>query len=163
MKTTIRIGDIYSVKMDGNTKKYFQFVAVDFTQLNSAVIRAFKTIYSIDATPELSEIIKGDIDFYVHCSIKIGIKLQFWEKVGNISDVGKVDVLFRHTNDFVKRLQDEPVKISSNWYVWKVNENIRQIGKLEGPYKNSFVGLVINPYGIIELLKGNKYPPDYPD
>jgi hypothetical protein len=27
----------------------------------------------------------------------------------------------------------------------------------------AYVGLVINPKGIVELLKGNKYPENYPE
>lgn len=157
------LGDVFSVKLDDNTKKYIQYVATDLTQLNSDVIRAFKKTYSINATPDLSEIVKGEVEFYAHCVTKWGIKLNLWEKIGNIADIGKVEVLFRDTNDYGSKPDIEPIKISSNWYVWKINEDFKHIGKLEGNYKESFIGIVVNPHGIIELLKGKKYPINYPD
>lgn len=158
-----RFGDIFSVKIDDHTKKYFQYVANDLTQLNSDVIRAFKKAYRVEETPVLSDVISDDIDFYAHCVTSLGIKLGFWEKVGNIADVEIVNVFFKGTNDYGGKLGEEPIRVSSNWYVWKINEDFIRIGKLEGIYKDSFAGLVINPKGIIELLRGNKYPINYPD
>ena len=157
------LGDVFSVKLDDNTKKYIQYVATDLTQLNSDVIRAFKKTYSINATPDLSEIVKGEVEFYAHCVTKWGIKLNLWEKIGNIADIGKVEVLFRDTNDYGSKPDIEPIKISSNWYVWSINGEFKHIGKLEGIYKDSYAGIIINPQGIIELLKGNIYPINYPD
>lgn len=162
-KANTKIGDVFSVKLDNNTKKYIQYVANDLTQLNSDVIRAFKKAYPINAMPDLSEVVKGEEEFYAHCVTQWGIKLNLWEKVGNISDIGKVEVLFRDTNDYGSKPGAEPVKVSSNWYVWKINEDFKHIGKIGDKYKNSFVGVVINPHGIVELLKGNKYPVNYPD
>jgi hypothetical protein len=162
-RANTKIGDVFSVKLEDNCKKYFQLIAFDLTQLNSDVIRAFKTVYPINTTPDLSEVVIGEVEFYAHCVTKWGIKLGYWEKVGNIVDVGRCDVLFRDTNDYGSKLGIEPIKISSNWYVWKINEKFEHIGKLEGIYKDSFIGIIINPQGIIELLKGNKYPVNYPD
>jgi len=162
IRANTKIGDIFSVKLDDNNKKYIQYVAKDLTQLNSDVIRAFKKVYSIESTPDLLEIVKGEVEFYAHCVTKWGVKLKLWEKVGNIDDIGKVEVFFRATNDYGIKLGDKSIKISSNWHIWKINENFIRIGKLDDQYKNSFVGLVFNPKGIIELLKGEKYPSNYP-
>ena len=41
-RISTKIGDVFSVKVDENNKKYFQLVAFDLTQLNSNAIRAFK-------------------------------------------------------------------------------------------------------------------------
>jgi hypothetical protein len=43
-RTVSTIGDVFSVPLGDGHKKYFQYVANDVTQLNSDVIRAFKTI-----------------------------------------------------------------------------------------------------------------------
>jgi len=59
IRTNTKLGDIFSVNVTENTKKYFQYIANDLTQLNSDVIRAFKKEYSINDKPELSEITKG--------------------------------------------------------------------------------------------------------
>lgn len=37
-----KIGDVFEVKIDETSKKYFQYIANDMTQLNSDVIRGFK-------------------------------------------------------------------------------------------------------------------------
>jgi hypothetical protein len=45
-RISTKIGDVFSAKIDGNTKKYFQLIAFDLTQLNSDVIRGFKKVYT---------------------------------------------------------------------------------------------------------------------
>ena len=164
-RTNTKIGDVFFVKIDNNNKKYFQLVAFDSTQLNSDVIRAFKKVYSLDENPELSVIINDEVSFYTHCVTKFGLKMGLWEVVGNISEIGDFSqVVFRDTNDYGTRPGIDPIKISSNWHVWKINDNnFTLVGKLEGENRNSFIGLVMNPVGIVEMLKGNKYLTNYPD
>ncbi len=85
-KTNTKIGDVFSVKIDGSSKKYFQLVAFDLTQLNSDVIRAFKIMYPLNANPDLSEIVNGEVEFYAHCVTKLVLKMNYWEGVGNIAN-----------------------------------------------------------------------------
>lgn len=160
-----KLGDIFSVKIDNNNKKYFQLVAVDSTQLNSDVIRAFNKTYTLSENPELFEIVNDEVEFFAHCVTKLGLKMNLWEKVGNTQDIGNTDeILFRDTNDYGVKSGEEPIKVSNNWYVWRINDKkFTQVGKLEGKNRNAEIGIIINPLGIIELLKGNKYPVYYPD
>lgn len=164
-RANTKIGDVFSVKVDDNSKKYFQYIVSDLTQLNSDVIRAFKKVYPINTNPDLSEIVSGEVEFYAHCVTKLGLKMNLWEKAGNISDVGKTDhILFRDTNDYGSKVGEEPIRVSNKWYVWRINDkDFTRVGKLEGENRKSYIGIVINPLGIIELLKGNKYPVNYPD
>jgi hypothetical protein len=37
---------------------------------------------------------KSEVEFCAHCVLKWGIELGYWEKVGKVADVGKVEVLF---------------------------------------------------------------------
>lgn len=163
-RANTKVGDVFSVKLDGYTKKFFQYIVNDLTQLNSDVIRAFKKVYSLDAKPDLSEIVIDEVDFYAHCVTKIGVKMGLWEKIGNVQYEGQLNgVLFRDSNDYGHRQGDEPITISQNWHVWKVNDDeFTKVGKLEGDNRRAYVGLVFNPLGIVELLKGNKYPINYP-
>jgi hypothetical protein len=163
-RSNTKIGDVFSVKIDDNNVKYFQYIISDLTQLNSDVIRAFKKAYPLSANPDLSEIVKDKVAFYAHCVTKLGLKMLLWESVGNISEIGNTtDILFRDSNDYGAKLGEEPIKISQNWYVWRINDlDFTFVGKLEGENRRSYIGLVINPLGIIELLKGNKYPVNYP-
>jgi hypothetical protein len=153
-RVNTKIGDVFSVKLDNCSKKYFQLVIFDLTQLNSDVIRAFKRKYPIDANPHLSEIITGEVEFYAHCVTKLGIKLGYWEKAGNIAEVGKTDhILFRDSGDY----GNPQVKISENWRLWKINEEQKFVGKLEGENQKAEIGLVINPESITHRMKTGEY------
>ncbi|MBI5326538.1 MAG: hypothetical protein HZB41_14905 [Ignavibacteriae bacterium] len=164
-KIITKIGDIYSVNIDDKYKKYIQYVANDLLQLNSDVIRAFNRSYEINEDPDLTLIVKDEVDFYAHCILDIGLNLGYWNKIGNISDVGDFNrIIFRDTVDYGHKFGEEPKKLSFNWHVWKIKDkSFLKVGRLEEKYKNSFIGLVINPLGIIEMLKGHKYPINYPD
>lgn len=160
-RVNTKIGDVFLVKIDDNSKKYFQYIISDLTQLNSDVIRAFKKVYPINANFDLSEIISGEVEFYAHCVTKIGVKMGFWEKVGNVQDVGRTDhILFRDTNDF----GTTSIKVSHDWWVWKINEEQKRVGKLTGNNQKAEIGLVFNPKSILYRLKNGEYEPtrNYP-
>lgn len=164
-RVVTKIGDVFSVNLDENTKKYFQLIAFDLTQLNSDVIRAFGKTYSINDNPELSDIINDDIDFYAHCVTKLGVKLGLWNQVGNLKTVGDIkDILFRDTNDYGMKVNGKPLGFSDKWYIWRIGDrDFTRVGKLTGVNRKAEIGIVINPLGIIEKMKGNKYPINYPD
>lgn len=164
-RISIKKGDVFFVKIDDTSKRYFQYITNDLKQLNSDVIRVFKTIYPLDENPDLSEIIKDEIFFYAHCVVKFGAKLSYWEKVGNITDVGTFDhILFRDTNDYGTINGEEPIKISNNWYIWRINDLVfEKVGKLEGEYRKAEIGMVINPASIVYRVRTGIYDfPFYP-
>lgn len=157
-RANTKIGDVFSVKIDDNSQKYFQYIVSDLTQLNSDVIRAFKKVYPIDANPDLHEIVKGEVDFYAHCITKLGIKMGYWERIGNIDDVGELNVLFRSCRD-----RAQQVKVSQDWWVWKVNEDQKQVGKLLGENQKSEIGSVIPPDSIVYRMQTGRYDFVYPE
>lgn len=163
-RVNTKIGDIFSVKIDDHNKKYFQYVVSDLSQLNSDVIRAFKQIYPINANPDLSEIVNGEVEFYAHCVTKLGLKMGYWENIGNNDNTGNVvTVLFRDTNDYGS-MPNEQVKVSNNWYVWRVNDNnFTQVGKLEGESQRAEIGIVISPDSIVYRMKTGVYDFVYPE
>jgi len=164
-KTVVtNIGDIFSVTL-GDKKKYFQLIARDLTQLNSDVIRAFRTAYPITANPSPSEIIKGEVDFYAHCVTKWGVQLGYWEKIGHCDNVGRLEhILFRDTNDYGRNPAAERVKLSNNWHVWRIgDERFTDVGKLKGENRQAEIGLVINPESIVYRMRTGEYDfPFYP-
>ncbi|MDT3738619.1 MAG: hypothetical protein RO257_03855 [Candidatus Kapabacteria bacterium] len=165
MNKRIRIGDIFSVKISENKKKFFQLIAYDLLQLNSDVIRAFKKEYPIDVIPEFSVLIIEEVEFYAHCIIKFGIKLNCWEKIGNILEVGKTEnIIFRATNDYGHKQGEEPIRVSKSWYVWRINDNdFTEIGKLEGENRKAEIGIVFDTYSIVHRMKTGQYGGFYPD
>ena len=154
-----RIGDIFSVALDDKNKKYFQYVADDLTQLNSYVIRCFKKKYPIDETADLREVVKDEVEFFAHVILKFGIKLKVWEKVGSVSEIGKVEALFRDSNDY----GNPAIKVSNNWYVWKINEPFKKVGRLEGENRKAEIGIVVSPACILQRMRLGRYTFVYPD
>lgn len=153
-KINTKIGDVFSVMIDDNNKKYFQLIAYDLTQLNSDVIRAFKKKYPVGSNQELMEILNDEIEFYAHCVTKLGIKMGYWEKIGNVSNVGEINhILFRDTADY----GNPQIKISQDWWVWKINEEQRRVGTLVGENQKAEIGLVINPESIVYRMRTGEY------
>lgn len=159
-----KIGDVFSVKVDNENKKYFQLVAFDLTQLNSDVIRAFRKAYPLNVNPDLSEIVNGEVEFYAHCVTKFGMKMKLWEKIDNTKEIGNIEqILFRDTNDSGSKVGEERIKISQNWYIWHINdENFIRVGKLEGENRKAEIGIVVNPYDIVDRMKTGEYQFFYP-
>lgn len=155
-----KIGDIFSVKIDEFNQKFFQYITNDLTQLNSDVIRVFKCIYPLNVKINLSEVIAGDVDFYAHCVIKLGIELEYWRWIGNVGNVGDFShVWFRDTDDF----GNPDVKISRKWWVWKINQDEKYVGELKGIYQQAEIGVVMNPEGIVNRIITGKYGNVYPE
>lgn len=159
-----KIGDVFSVKLDSDNKKYFQLIAYDLTMLNSDVIRAFKPEFPLNANPKLSDIVTSEVDFYAHCFTKFGLKMNLWDKVGSSKDIGCLDgILFRDTNDCGHKVGEKRIEISDKWYVWRINdEKFTRVGKLEGENRNAEIGVVVNPYDIVNRIKTGKYNFFYP-
>ncbi len=163
MRQRTRIGDVFAVKVDAATKKYFQYIVSDLTQLNSDVIRAFKEKYPIDSTPDLLDIVQGEVEFYAHCVTKLGLKLGYWERVGNVDVVGSVDhILFRGTSDAGWKPGEE-VLVSHKWYVWRVNDpEFTRVGRLEGDNRRAEIGVVFSPDNIFNRMQTGRYLLVYP-
>ena len=108
-RVVTRIGNIFSIEIDGEYKCYFQYIANDKTQLNSSVIRMFKKRYMLKENPSMDEIVRDDISFYAHTILKVGIERGIWSKVGTCKDIGD-------TENICFKLYD-----GSRWYGWKIN------------------------------------------
>ena len=163
-RANTKIGDVFSVKVGESKRKYFQLIAFDLRQLNSDVIKVFKKVYPINSNPDLSEIVNGEVEFYAHCVTKLGLKMGYWEGVGNIANTGNTtSILFRDTNDYGSK-PGEQIKISHKWYVWKINDNdFTRVGKLEGENRKAEIGIVINPNSIVHRMQTGKYDFVYPE
>lgn len=159
----IKEGDVFSVVTDQYHKRYFQFIGYDQTELNTQVIRVFKTNYPLDSFPDLASVVVDKVDFYAHVILRLGLFMKLWQKIGNVSLEGQADILFRIVDvDMENRLLG-PVAVSNNWYIWQMNKPVKYIGKLQGENRKAELGLVISPYALIERMKTGKYPFSYPD
>ncbi len=159
-RVSVKIGDVFSVRLQNNELKFFQYIAVDKNQLDSEVIRAFKHAYLIVETPDMLTIIKDEVDFHAHVMLKLGVKLGYWNKVGNCNIKGDLsEVMFRDTNDYGK----PEIKISQRWWVWKIGGQPKYIGKLKNKNKQAEIGIIVTPPDIIERMQVGKYSFIYPD
>lgn len=163
-RANTKIGDVFSVVLRSNKKGYFQLIAFDSTQMNSDVIRVFKDTYPISATPTLPEVISSEVEFYAHCVTKFGLSLKLWEKIGNSAEIGDTkSILFRDTNDYGLKIGEQPIKISKRWYVWELNQDFKNVGLLSGQNRKAEIGIIVNPYDIIDRMETGKYNFMYPD
>lgn len=153
-----RVGDIFSIPIDESDVKYFQYIANDASQLNTDVIKIFKKKYSVKSSYNLQELISGETDFYAHVILEFGTKLQYWVRVGNIPIIDETEILFRDSSDY----GNPDIKISYNWWVWKINEPQRFVGTLEGENQNAEIGIVIAPDSIVCRIKTGNYDFVYP-
>lgn len=159
-----KIGDIFSVDLEHGTKKYFQLIAYDQTQLNSDVIRAFKTEYPCGPHPDISDIVHGEVEFYAHCVTRWGVKMDLWTKVGKSTELGDISkILFRDSRDYGAKVGEETIKISQNWCVWHINDDqFTYVGELEGENRKAEIEVVVNPFDIVKRIKTGYYDFVYP-
>lgn len=146
-----KVGDVFSVSIDGKYKKYLQYIVSDLTQLNSDVVRVFKELYPLAAEPDLVDVVKGEIEFYAHCVTSVGVKRGLWEKVGNIKDVGEINyILFKMKKDFFNSENQD------DWEVWNINNPPFRVNTQDEAFKRAYLGLVFQPERIVYRLRNGK-------
>lgn len=158
---TPKIGDIYEVPLENGIKGYVQYIANDMTQLNSDVIRVFKRREPGDATPDLNEVINGEVEFYAHVTgMEFGEKDGSWKKIGHNDNVGDLKLpFFKSTRD----TGNTSIKVSNQWYVWRINEPTEYVGKLEGENVNADIGSALPPAWVVQRMNTGKYQFFYHD
>lgn len=159
---TSKKGDIFSVQLSGNRKKFFQYIDNDSKQFDSDVIRAFKKEYSCAYNPEMAEIVNDEIDFYAHCFIKKGLYTEAWKYSGHYPFEGVYDVLFKSTTDYGRTIDGKPITVSKNWDVWKVNNHHFNVGALEGDFRKAEIGIIVIVQDIIDRMETGEYQFFYP-
>ena len=116
-------GDVYEIKIDNTSKRYMQFIGLDWNQLNSCTFRVYKRIYPIDATPTLEEILNDTPDFYVHSYASGGIKDGVWSLAYRCKDVGDISgIKFRTAHDF--RPNGVSLDFYKEWRLWTFSEEV---------------------------------------
>lgn len=145
-----KIGDIFCVPLNGNRKRYFQYIANDLHQLNSSTIRVFKSDFPLDSNPSMNEIVADEVEFYSHTVLKFGIQDGLWQKVGKSSDVGRLDsIIFSSYQEWFP--DDTPV----GWYIWHLGDvDAHYIGKKLGDYSSiSEYGSVFPASWVVDRIK----------
>ena len=148
-----RVGDIFCIELK-KQKVFFQFIAVDSSELNSATIRVFQKKYSQDYVFDAEEVINDEVMFYAHTCLKQGLKQGIWTKVGKSKEVGDLEnVLFRRTSDWTPQCLK-----SYRWWVGGINKDYIMVGELTEEYKNkTHMGWVVPPTDIVEKIEFGEY------
>ena len=161
-----RVGDVFCAEIDGEYKSYFQYIEKDIEQLNSSVIRVFKTRYPMNYEPVIEDIVADEILFYAHAVLRLGIVDNVWYKVGKSKNLGldglsKIlwGTLFPWTeifeNGFMRIKEVDPLE---NWTIWYVNNECIDVGRLPEKYYDIIEYGSVLPYSsIIERLKYGYY------
>lgn len=153
-----RVGEVYKVPyVDQN--RYFQFVAIDQTQLNSDVVAVFKLTSAPDEIVELDAITSSDIEFFTHTTVNAGVKQSLWEKIGSSDAVDSSGALFKEVY-YENGLPDiEPFEADSyhSWIVWNINGEWQHIGADIDKYPNAELGAVFPPGSIVYRIEYGKY------
>lgn len=150
-----KVGDVFCVEVNSLYKQFFQFVAVDMSQLNSSVVRVFKVKYPNDYKPIIEDIVRNEVWFYAHTVLKFGIQDNLWYKCGKSKNVGDTEhIAFRLPSEIdVSRIDK-----SFDWYVWLLNKENVHIGELKGKCKDYDLGLVFPPKAIVGKIKYGEFP-----
>lgn len=132
-----KIGNVFCVEFGDGTKGYFQYIANDMEQLNSSVIRVFKTHYPVELSLKIDDIVTDEIDFYAHTVLRPAIADGLCYKFGKSTNIGQAGL---NTAYFACDIETEfdairifrfvnPLK---KWYIWKVNNPKKFTGSLKG-------------------------------
>lgn len=115
-------------------KCYFQYVCSDRFQLDSQIIKVFKSRYPMDYEPVLEEIVHGEVAFYAHTFIRAGLNFNAWYKVGQSSSVVSQDfvkVIWGTASRFKMTFNEIDCTILNpmeNWILWYANDRRIQVG-----------------------------------
>jgi hypothetical protein len=154
----IREGDIFEVPVEDG-KKYFQFICLDYTQLNSEVIRAFKKKYSKSYRAIPDEIVAGEVEFHAHTMIRLGYKMGLYTKVGSDRNYLEENIVWRDSNDY----GNPEISISKNWYIWRTGSKMKTVRNKRRVLDNTEIGIVVNPMDIIHRMQFGRYDFVYPE
>ena len=153
-RVVTKIGHIFCVEIDGVYKCFFQFIAVDETELNSTVIRVFKTHYPMDYKPNLDEIVKDNIDFYAHVLLNDGVRNGSWYRVGKHSNLENIDNIMFKDYEYITSTE----RADGIWFVWIINGETMNLGRLlPEMYKDIPDGGIFPDTFIIRKIKTGHY------
>ncbi|MBO5456992.1 MAG: hypothetical protein J6A20_10815 [Muribaculaceae bacterium] len=155
-----KIGDIFCAEIDGKYKVYFQYIANDLEALNSSVIRGFKRKYSLDYKPNIDEIVKDEVVFYLHTVLRVGIENGIWYKIGKSNDL-ELDKLKNIwfvllDSDYYDSEKEQIIKYTPPgiWRLWHINQVCKSFDVIPKFYSNEIeLGWVFSYESVMDRFK----------
>ena len=142
-RIVLKVGNVYCLEIEGTCKYFLQYVGDDKSQLNSNVIRVFKTRYPLAYVPNLDDIVNDEVMFYAHVILKFGIQDGIWYKVGKHKDVGDLDIYFR--------------LFGYRWYTWKIDGPFHFYDELSPEIEKYDLGWVFRYRDIVRKITTGHY------
>lgn len=163
-RVVTKIGHIFCIEIDGEYKLFFQYVANDYSYLNSSVIRVFKNKYPMDYKPNMDEIVKDEVWFSVHVMLNNGVREGIWYRVGKHADLGDVEnIMFYGLSEYRVYTNEKgypSLEHDHTWYIWKINQEFKYLGPtLPDEYKHLTEGSVFPAQWVIGKIKTGKFAP----
>ena len=141
-----RVGNIFCYEVEGKSKRYFQYISNDWTQLNSSVIRVFKKRWNTADNPKIEEIITDEIGFYAQAILRAGIENAGWYKVGTSTNLG----LEKLNHIYFAQTFDEPgIHTNPSCAIWHVNQEMIPITPIPKNVLNAMEWGVVVAYSQI--------------
>ena len=159
-RIVIRIGNVFCIEIDGKYKCYFQYVCNDKNQLNSSIVRVFKSRHPTDYKPVLEEIITDEVSFYAHTVLRIGIQFGAWYKVGkpmSIENSEHENIIWGTASDILDLTawDFKTVNPMDNWRIWSSKKIFKENYSLPRKLMYSIEYGAVLPY--IEIVNRIKY------
>ena len=127
-----KVGDVFTVVIDNEYRAYFQFIAIDGSNMNSDTIRVFKRRYSLNYAPSIEDVVADEVLFYTHTILKRGLEEGVWTKIGKSNDLGLDGLDGIWFGNTVETVYDagamtcRTVDPLRNWLLWQVNKPVRE-------------------------------------
>lgn len=86
-----------------------------------------------------------------------------WRKEGKATIAAHEAPLFRDTDDYGRAAWQEPIRVSSKWYVWRMNQEVQRVAGLDREWQRADIGLIMPPSDIVHKMRTGEYDmPFYP-
>jgi hypothetical protein len=155
-KARYKLGDIFEVHSD-REYRYFQFCALDLTQLNSDVVAVFAGIFTESQEPEAVK--ELPIEFFLHTTVRAGVP-DYWERIGTAAPVESSDAVFKDVDG--DRDDRQPFEgMSEHWKVWHINEDFQYVGPYEKIPEGAELGWVFSPKNAATRILKGRYEGTY--
>lgn len=162
-----KIGNVFSMKLPDGMKGHLQYVAIDTTNMSSTVIRVFKKRYALNETPSIDEIVHGEVAFYAHTILRVGIEDGVWEKIGKsdfIDSEQTEEVIFASDLKEFLSIRVTPWETPKRWRTWRISQKDKQYDTLPEEIINKIeIGMIFNYKNILDRLERGYYPVGYPE
>ena len=158
-RVVVKPGYIYEVKINDREKCYFQNLGKDtnFFSFGSNAVRVFKKKYPLDIQIPVNEIVSGDVLFYTHIFIGIGVRHGFYNYVGKSSQMDVEDLYRVEFYNLGKEMINKDGSILEEWSIYHFGDNdlVMKIASPKEGDKYVEIGGVLGPPHFVNRLKND--------